>query len=370
MTLDIQVPFVDLKAQFRQYEDETMGAIRNVMERGDFILGKEVETLEREFETFCNVKHAISVANGTDAIILALRALDIGSGDEVITVANSWVSTTASIALVGATPVFVDVGPDQNMNPELLEKAITKKTKAILPVHLAGRCAKMREINKIADSRGLHVIDDAAQAVGSTLHGVKTGSLGLLSTFSLHPLKNLNAAGDGGMITTNDDKLAHKLRLLRHHGLKNRDEVEFWGYNSRLDTIQAAIVSLRIKRLNEVIEARRRNARFYIEGFSDLVTCPVEKDGELHTYHTFTIQCDRRNELKEYLTRRGVDPKIHYVIPIHLQNAARSLNYPKGSLPVTENQSERILSLPIQQFLQPNQLNHVVECVRDFYTKC
>jgi dTDP-4-amino-4,6-dideoxygalactose transaminase len=362
-----RVPYVDFPAQFAGEKEELMNSVLEVFERGDFILGDKVVQFEREFAQLCGVKHAVSVANGTDSLILALRALDIGSGDEVITASNSWISSAAAIALVGARPVFVDVTSDQNIDPALIERSITPKTKAIMPIHLTGRCARMPEIMKIADKHKLPVIEDAAQAVMSHVGGKRSGSFGKINSFSLHPLKNLNAAGDAGILTTNDDELAVKLKMLRHHGMKNREEVAFWGYNSRLDTLQAAILLPRIKKLESVIERRRRNAKIYLSGLAGVVELPVEREDEFHTYHVFVIQCDRRNELQSHLMKAGIDTKIHYPIPIHRQEAAAYLGYGEGSLPVTERQAKRILSLPIHQNLDEKQLHLVVNTIKEFY---
>lgn len=369
MSTDFRVPYVNFPAQFAEEKDVIMNEIRRVFERGDFILGDRVGQFENAFAELCDVKHAVAVANGTDALILALKALGIGSDDEVITASNSWISSAASIALVGARPVFVDVANDQNIDPALIESAITPKTKALMPIHLTGRCARMMEIMAIAHRHNLAVIEDSAQAVCSTVGGRKAGSFGNINCFSLHPLKNLNAAGDAGIITTDDDKMAATLKMLRHHGMKNREEVSFWGFNSRLDTLQAAILLPRVKTLGDVIEKRRRNAKIYLSGLQGVVELPVEREDEFHTYHVFVIQCNRRNELQTHLAKNGIDTKIHYPIPIHLQEAAAYLGYKKGSLPNTERQASRILSLPIHQSLSPEQIQLVIESIKDFYGK-
>lgn len=361
------VPYVDFPRQFAESREEIMAAVEGVMSRGDFILGEAVIQFENEFAAFCGVQHAIGVANGTDSLIISLRALGVGPGDEVITAANSWISSASSIALVGAKPVFVDVGPDQNMDPDLLERAITKNTKCIMPVHLTGRCARLDEILSIANHHSIPVVEDAAQAAGARIGKHKAGGAGVLNSFSLHPLKNVNAAGDAGIITTNDTELAAKIRMWRNHGMKNREEVSFWGYNSRLDTLQAAILRPRLKALPQVIERRRSIAKRYVADLNDVVTCPVERDGEFHTYHLFVIQCDHRNELQKYLSEKGIDSKIHYPIPIHLQKCAEGLGYKKGDLPRTEQQAERILSLPVHQYLSDDQVDLVIESIRDFF---
>ncbi|MGE4132090.1 MAG: DegT/DnrJ/EryC1/StrS family aminotransferase [Bdellovibrionales bacterium] len=362
-----RVPYVNFPQQFKESREETMAAIEAVMARGDFILGKEVGEFEDEFAKLCGVKHAVSVANGTDSLIISLRIFGVGPGDEVITTSNSWISSASSIALIGATPVFVDVDEDQNMDPKLLEKAITKKTKCIMPVHLTGRCARMPEILEIAKKHGIPVLEDAAQAVGAVVGGIKAGAGGELASFSLHPLKNLNAVGDAGIITTNDVELASKVKMWRNHGMRNRDEIDFWGYNSRLDTVQAAVLKTRLTRFPQVIERRRELAKRYVAGLADVVKCPIERDDEFHTYHVFVVQCDKRNGLQAFLSERGIETKIHYPIPIHMQRCAKELGYKKGDLPVTETQSERILSLPINQYLQNEQVDFVIESIREFY---
>ena len=361
------VPYVNFPKQFQESREETMAAIEAVMLRGDFILGKEVGEFEAEFAKLCGVKHGIGVANGTDSMIMCMRALGIGPGDEVITCSNSWISSASSIALIGARPVFVDVGPDQNMDPTKLERAITKKTKCIMPVHLTGRCARMPEILAIAKRHGIPVLEDAAQAVGASVGGIKAGAGGLFSSFSLHPLKNLNATGDAGIITTNDDEMARKLKMYRNHGMRNRDEIDFWGYNSRLDTIQAAVLLPRLRSLPAVIEKRRSLAKRYVAGLSEVVEVPVERDDEFHTYHVFVIQCDRRAQLQKFLSDRKIETKVHYPIPIHLQKAAEYLNYRRGDFPITERQMDRILSLPINQYLSFDQIDWVMDSIREFY---
>jgi dTDP-4-amino-4,6-dideoxygalactose transaminase len=365
--MSMKVPYVAFPQQFQESKTETMNAIEAVMARGDFILGAEVAQFEKEFAGVCGVKHAIGVANGTDSLIMCMRALGIGPGDEVITCSNSWISSASSIALIGAKPVFVDVAQDQNMDPSLLEAAITPRTKCIMPVHLTGRCARMPEILKIADKHKIPVLEDAAQAIGASVAGIKAGAGGLMSSFSLHPLKNLNAAGDAGIITTDNDELAVKLKMMRNHGMRNREEIDFWGYNSRLDTIQAAILLPRIKQLPAITEKRRLTANRYNEGLAGLVKCPTERADEFHTYHVYVIQTDRRNDLQKFLLNQGIDTKIHYPIPIHLQKAAEGLGYKRGSLPVTEKQADQILSLPVNQYLTREQIDYVIDRIRVFF---
>ncbi len=367
--MPLEVAYTDFPAQFNDDQLEILAAVQKVFEKGHFILGEEVERFEEEFARLCGAKHAIAVANGTDSLILALKAIDLQKGDEVITASNSWVSSASSVALLGGTPVFVDVQSDQNIDPKKIEAVISKKTKAILPVHLTGRCADMVAINQIAKKHQIPVIEDAAQAICASRDDILAGSSGLMGSFSLHPLKNLNAAGDAGVLTTQDDEIAKKLRLLRNHGLKNRDEIVQWGYNSRLDELQAAILRTRIPKLKSRIEKRRQIAKMYRERLSKIVTCPTELKGEHHTYHLFVIQCDQRDKLRDYLQKRQISTKIHYPIPIHLQEAASYLGYKKGSLPETEQQAERILSLPIHSHLSDAQVDWVSQSILDFYSE-
>ena len=365
----LRVPYTDFPAQFEEQRGEIMEALERVCWRGDFILGKEVEEFERAFAAFCGVAQAIGVASGTDALILALKALGIGSGDEVITPPNSWISSTSSIALVGARPVFADVTEEFTIDPERVEAAITPRTKAIMPVHLTGWCADMGAICAIAARHGVAIIEDAAQAVGARSNGRPAGSLGTIGCFSLHPLKNLSGIGDGGIMTTDDEGLGQRIRLLRNHGLKTRDEAVLWGLNSRLDTVQAAVLRGRLKRLSHVIETRRRYAAQYRRRLSSLVVCPVERPAEYASYHLFMIQCETRDALKRYLAERGVDAPIHYPTPLHLQPCCAGLGYRSGDFPMAESQARRILSLPIHQHLSEEQIDYVSKVVVEFYER-
>lgn len=360
-----EVPFTDFPAQFREARAETLAAVERVLEGGHFILGEEVEAFEREFAGVAGTSHAVGVANGTDALLLAFTALGIGPGDEVITAPNSFVATAAAIVHAGARPVFADVRDDLNIDPAAIERAITPRTRAILPVHLAGRGADMTAILEIAKRRGLVVIEDAAQAVGALHQGRPAGSFGACACFSLHPLKNLNAAGDAGAITTDDPALAEKLRLLRNHGLKTRDEVVVFGWNSRLDALQAAILRVRLAQLEDVIERRRRNAERYRSRLAAIVECPLDRPEERNVYHLFVIQCDRRDELRSSLAARGIETKVHYPVPIHLQPAARALEHRRGDFPVAERQAERQLSLPVHQFLTETQIDKVCDAIAE-----
>jgi dTDP-4-amino-4,6-dideoxygalactose transaminase len=363
----IRIPYVDIGAQYAQERDELLPIIDRVLASGGHVGGPAVDELEARLAALCGVNHAVALNSGTDALVLALRALGVGTGDEVITAPNSFVASTAAIVHVGATPVFADVLPDQNIDPERVAAAITPRTKAILPIHLTGRMADMEPIMDLARRNDLLVIEDAAQAVGSSYAGRPAGSIGDVGCFSTHPLKNLNACGDGGFITTNDDRVAATVKLLRNHGLIDRNAVEQWGFVSRMDALQAAILGYRVGRLDDVVARRRANAARYLELLDrDRVFCPAERQIEFNTYHTFVVQVDRRDTLQRHLADRGIGTAIHYPVPIHLQRAAAALGYKPGDFPVTERQADRILTLPVNQSLGPGEIEIVAEAVNDF----
>jgi dTDP-4-amino-4,6-dideoxygalactose transaminase len=361
------VPYVRLELDAGPLRDALLAAVEAVLASGQFILGDAVERFEQRFAALCGTAFAVGVANGTDALSLALRALGVGPGDEVITVPNSFLATASSIALIGARPVFVDVGEDGNLDPARLPDALTSRTRAIVPVHLTGRPAELDAIRSLAREQGIPVLEDAAQAVGARYRGRPAGSLGKLGAFSLHPLKNLGAAGDAGVITTDDAELARWLRSARNHGLVTRDEAAFWSPNSRLDALQAALLEVKLAHLDAWTRARREHARCYREALADVVRVPDEP-AHLHcVYHTFVIRAERRDALREYLGARGIETRVHYPVPIHLQPAAARLGYTKGDFPVAEAQSERILSLPVYPELSPAQRGAVIDGIRAFY---
>jgi dTDP-4-amino-4,6-dideoxygalactose transaminase len=346
---------------------ELLEAMERVLDHGQFILGPEVAAFEQRIADYCGVPHAIGVDNGTNALILVLQALGIGPGDEVITAPNSFLASASCIALVGARPVFVDVRADFTLDPELIERAITPRTKAILPVHLTGRPADMEAILAVAARHGLQVVEDCAQAIGAELGGRKVGTFGVAGCFSLHPLKILNAVGDGGFITTRDADLARILRQARNHGLRTRDACEFWSGNCRLDTLQAAMLLVKLDHLERWIELRRAVAGAYRERLQGVVTVPTERLHERAVYQTFVIQSDQRDALQRFLAERGIDTKIHYPIPLHLQPAAKSLGWVRGAYPVAERQADTILSLPIYPELTAEQIEHLVDSTLAFF---
>ncbi len=367
----MKIPYVNLKAFGEEEWDELQPLLKKIITSGKFIQGEEVEVFEKEIAEFCGTKHAIAVNSGTDALILSMRSLGIGPGDEVITCPNSFIASASSIFHVGAEPVFVDVLEDQNMNPDLIEKAITNKTKAILPVHLTGRVCQMDKIMAIAHKYKLHVIEDAAQSIGSMYENKKSGSFGNFGCFSTHPLKNLNAFGDGGFITSDDEERVNRIKRLRNHGLKDRITADEWGYVSRMDTIQACILLYHLKKLPLITKQRRSNADLYrsvLSDISDIFIAPC-KSQEFNTFHTFVIQVEERDKLQAHLLDKGIKTTIHYPIPIHLQLASKDLPYKKGDFPVTETQSKRILTLPVNQFLGENEISYICDKISEFYKR-
>ncbi|MFC1768262.1 DegT/DnrJ/EryC1/StrS family aminotransferase [Nanoarchaeota archaeon] len=364
----MKVPFSYLERQFNDI-DPILAKIKELVQTADFTLGKDLETFEHGFANICNTKHAIGVGTGTDALILSLKALGIGPGDEVITVPNTFYATVGAIDAVGAKPVFVDSNDFHVINEDLIENAITPKTKAILPVHLYGCPAYMPKILEIAKNHNLKVVEDSCQAISAEIDGKRTGSFGDAGGFSLHPLKNLNVWGDGGIIVTNSDELNDKLRKIRNHGLVNRDECEFWGINCRLDSLQAVVGNHLMKDTDFITNERIKNAQFYDSELSTIpqITIPMRRLNVRHVFHTYVVKAERRDELLNFLIENGVEAKVHYPIPMHLQMAAKDLGYKKGDFPVAEAQSESIITLPHHQHLTAEEKEYVVTKIKEFY---
>jgi len=362
------VPFVDLGVQYRAISAEIDDAISKVIQDADFILGREVRLFEEEFAEFCESSYAVGVDSGTSALELALRAFDIGPGDEVITAANSFIASALGISHAGAKPVLVDVDPfTYTLDVKALERAITRRTKAIIPVHLYGHPAHMGPIRQLADRHGLVVIEDACQAHGASYKGKRVGSLGHAAAFSFYPGKNLGAYGDGGMVVTKDRKIADRLEMLRNYGQKEKYKHLFRGYNRRLDTMQAAILRVKLKYLEKWNAARRWNAKLYqkhLEGSG--VVVPGEAGGAESVWHLYVIRTERRDALKEHLVSKGINASIHYPIPIHLQPAYQDLGYKRGDFPVTEAYADRILSLPMYAELSDRQIEFISQTVCEF----
>jgi len=357
-----------LQQQFSDYE-QIFEKIRDVVIRGDFTLGSEVDRLEEEFAALSNARYAVGVGSGTDALLLSLKALDIGPGDEVITTPFTFYATIGAIVTAGATPVFVDVREDYNIDPHKISEKITKKTKAIVPVHWSGRPAAMTEIEVAAKQHGIAVVADACHAINSEYHGRRVGELGDIACFSFHPLKNLNVWGDGGILTTNSSQVADRIRLLRNHGLVSRDEVQVFAYNSRLDTIQAVVARHMLKKIHSITASRISRSRFFDEGLSGIrgVKVPERDERIVEVFHLYQVLCERRDDLQRFLISEGVDAKVHYPIPMHLQPAARYLGYKRGDFPVAESIAARILSLPVHEFITESQQEFVIRLIRRFY---
>ncbi len=350
--------------------DRFLEAIRRVVQRGDFTLGVEVAAVEERVAALCGTRFAIGVNSGTDALFLAFKALGIGEGDEVITAPNSFFATAGAIAQAGARPVFADVLPDYSIDPDAVEACVTERTRAIVPVHLCGQLADMERILAVAARHGLEVVEDAAQALGARWDGRAAGAWGVAGAFSFHPLKNINGWGDGGMITTNSAPLNEKLRLLRNHGLQNRDECVVFGYNSRLDTIQAAIILELIGEIEDIADTRTGFARLYDEQLGALagdIIVPPRDARMRHMYHTYVVRARERDRLLDHLIGRGVEAKVHYPKPLHLQKAVESLGYAEGRFPVCESLAKEIISLPVHQHLDEADVHYVCSCVREFY---
>ena len=362
------IRYVDMAAQFAEQRDQIMTRIEAVLAEGKLVGGPDIELLEQEVAGFCGVAHAVALNSGTDALALGMAALGIGEGDEVIVPPNSFIASAAAVATIGATPVFADVRDDLNIDPKKVEAAITPQTKAIMAVHLTGRIADMTPLKEIAARHGLLVIEDASQSFGSRYRDRLAGSFGDVGCFSAHPLKNFNAAGDSGFLTTDNGELAAKVAKMRNHGLVGKGLSEAFGYVSRMDTLQAAILRYKLEALPGVIEQRRNNAALYGELLDpEHIFMAPERDVEFSTYHTFVIQVDRRDELKAYLAEQQIGSAIHYPLPIHLQPAASYLGHKAGDFPVTERQAERILSLPVHQTLKENDLRRVADTVNGFF---
>lgn len=361
------IPYTNLAFQTTGIKTELLAAVEEVLDSGHYILGPQVLEFEKQFASYCHAKHSVGVANGTSSLYLVLKAIGVKEGDEVITAPNSFIASASSIALTGAKPVFVDIRNDMNIDPDKIQSAITPSTKAIIPVHLTGRPAPMNEIMEIARKYNLFVLEDAAQAVGAKLNGKIVGSWGDAASFSLHPLKNLFAYGDAGIITTQHQYIYEKMMRSRNHGLKNRNDCEFFSFNERLDELHAAMLLVQLKYLNQWTEQRRQRAFKYNENLRDYVMVPEEGPDEYCVYQTYMIQADNRDELLNHLNASGVDAKVHYPTPLYLQEAARYLNYKENDFPETLKINSKILSLPMHHSMTPDQQDYVIEQIRKFY---
>ena len=360
-----------LVEQFSDYT-KIFKEIEKVVKKGDYTLGAAVNDCEKNFAKRTGAKYAISVGNGTDALLLSLKALNIGPGDEVITVPYTFIATIGSVVTAGAKPVFVDIKEDYNIDETKIISAITKKTKAIIPVHWAGRPCELDKIFSIAKKYKLHVVQDSAHVIGARFKKKHLINFGDVCTYSMHPLKNLNVWGDGGFIVTNKKSLAKKLYLLRNHGLQDRNNCKIFGYNSRLDTIQAVVANYKMrKKLDNITKKRIKNAKIldkFLSKNKNVVTVKRLKYLK-EVFHLYHINVKKRDSLQKYLIKNNIDAKVHYPIPIHLQDAAKYLRYKKGDFPVAEKMANSSLSLPVHEFIGPRHIQHMVNSIEKFYKK-
>lgn len=364
----MKINYVNLTKQYQLEKKKILKVIDTVLASGNYVGGPEILKFEKQIAKICNVKYAVALNSGTDALTLALHLVGVRRGDEVITVANSFIASTAVIVHLGAKPVFVDVKDDQNIDEQLIERKITKKTKAILPVHLTGRMCNMDKILSISKKYKIPIIEDCAQSIMSKYLNKPSGSWGKIGCFSSHPLKNLNSAGDGGYLVTNDKRIYLKAKNLINHGIKNRNKVTHFGYVSRMDNLQAAILNFRLKYLKNIILKRRKNFGIYLRYLDrNKIYFPLEDKKQFNTYHTFVIQVSNRDKLKNYLKRKGISTSIHYPIPIHHQPAYKNIFFnKKEKYNKVEYQSKRILSLPINQFLKKKEIIYICKMINSF----
>lgn len=364
-----KINFVDLKKQYQSIKKEVDTVFQDVTSSSQFILGKEVDRFEEEFADFIGVKYAVGVGSGLSALELGMRALGIGKGDEVITPANSFIASTSAVIFTGARPILVDCIEDTfNIDVKKAEKLITKRTKAIMPVHLYGQVADMEGILNLARKHNLFVIEDACQAHGAKFKNKAAGSFGDIAAFSFYPGKNLGAYGDGGMLVTSKKKISEKVKMLRNYGQKEKYKHLYFGWNSRLDNMQAAILRIKLKKLNIWNEKRLINAKFYNQNLKDIVITPKIFPNYKHAFHLYVIRSKKRDKLAKYLSSKGISTVIHYPIPIHLQPACKNLGYMKGFFPVTEKLADEILSLPMFPELDHSEIKYICDQVKSFYS--
>lgn len=369
---EVKVPWSYLPYQFDENcFDEIFANMKELVRSGDYTLGKPLEVFETSFAKALKVKHAIGVNSGTDALKLALVALGVGHGDEVITAANTFIATVGAINEVGAIPVLVDCGDDFCLDVEQVTQAITNKTKAIIPVHLTGKIANIERIMEIAKHYNLVVVEDACQCMYGKFGDKHTGTIGNAGAFSLHPLKALNVWGDGGVIVTNDDALNEKLRAIRNHGLINRDEIGMFGVNSRLDTLHAIIGNWLVASLPDISNTRTMLGNYFLERLANAaipqIKLPISHAERTHVFHLFIIFAERRDELYAFCSKRGIEVKVHYPIPLYLQEGLKGLGYKHGDFPVTDRHARTMLSFPLHQHLNKSHIDYMVEIIKEFY---
>lgn len=370
--MNMKVPFIDLKARFIEEKDELLSAVNKVLSQGSLVLTNELKEFEEDVQQYTKAKYCIGLNSGTDALMMGLWASGIKKGDEVIQPAISFIATVGATVHVGAKPIFCDVRSDGLIDPEKIEEKITNNTKAIMPVHWAGKMCDMDKICKIAKKYNLKVLEDSAQAMGSYYKGKHGGLFGECGSISCHPLKNLNAVGDGGLLLTDNVEIANKVKLYRNHGLLSRDNVVSFGVNSRLDVIHAEILKFRLKKLDNVVERRRKNANLYRKLIrSDEIFIPEEKtdEGYVDSYVMFIVQAENRDKLKEYLAKYGIETLIYYGTPLHLHKASRKLGYKEGDFPIAEKQCQKVLALPHNQNISEKEIEYVSSKINEFYGK-
>jgi dTDP-4-amino-4,6-dideoxygalactose transaminase len=366
----MQVPFIDLGRQHKPIKKELMQAFERVLDSNKFILSDEVKKFEEEVANYVGTKYAIGVSNCTNALLLSLRALGVSNGDEVITTPFTFIATAEVIAIIGAKPVFCDIEPDTfNINPDKINACISDKTKAIMPVHLYGQSSDMDSLMAVAQERKLKVIEDMAQSLGAKYKGKMTGVFGDTACISYYVTKNLSALGDAGMILTNDIELDKTIRAYRVHGASKKYHHDFLGHNDRLDAMQAAFLRIKLKYYDDWNKRRREIGRKYDEGLNDVVVTPKINEGSETVYHQYTIRTDKRDELKGFLTEKGIGTAIHYPTPLHLQPAFNYLGYKEGDFPEAEKAAREVLSLPIQQDLTDDEITYVINTIRTFFNK-
>lgn len=366
----MNIGLLDLQAQYKTIKDEIDMSIKQVLESSVYIMGPNVKKLEKDIAEFTGVKHGIGVGNGTDALLLALEAIGIKPGDEVITSPFTFFASAETTSVLGATPVFADILPDTLcINPEEIEKCITEKTKAIIPVHIFGQMCDMDKIMEIAKKHNLYVIEDCAQAIGAEYKGKRAGSIGDIGTYSFFPTKNLGGYGDGGMVVTNNDEIADKVRLLRAHGSKEKYTYIDIGHNSRLDEIQAAILNVKFKYIQQWNNERNRKAKIYNQLLRDVdVVTPTEREENKHIYHMYVIQSYKRDEIIKFLKENGISTGIYYPSPVHLQQVYKSLGYKKGDLPVAEDACRKTFALPLYPEIEIEKQEYIAEKIKEFFS--
>ena len=363
----MRVKFTAFSEEFRLFKNDFIKSFKEVGSRGDYILGKDLKKFEKNISRFLKVKHVLGVGNWTEGTIMLMKALNLKSNDEIITVSNSFIATCGALAYSGQKPVLVDIGADLNIDTKLIEQKITKKTKAIMPVHLSGIPANLREIKKICKKYKLILIEDAAHAFGTKYFNKFLGTIGDVGVFSLHPRKNFHILGDGGLIVTNNTVLYKKLKILRNHGLVNRNESIIWGSNSRLDNLQAAFGNIMLKKIKSINKRQLDISKIYDLKLKNLVELPIyNKKISNPTFHQYIIRTKKRDKLKKYLKKKGIDTAIHYPLPIHLQKAYKS-SFGKVKLANTEKYKNMILSLPINPYLKNSQINYVADQIKNFF---